>query len=163
MKLIYISLTLTFVLLSCIDKQIKSSDSKNIVQQNALKGIWTIKKYTFSQICAMDEKMANEWLNKSLIINDKLNFDYKKITSYKDVFENVNNCSVLNINKPDLINTDALFEINRDPLDELMINKSRIRVYKTTCADNPFSELVLNDKNEIIIRWDGVFFVLIKE
>jgi hypothetical protein len=89
-------------------------------------------------------------------------FDFQKIPSYKELFDNVNACSVLNANKPDIVSSEDYFDLSIDPLAELNIKTDKVAVYKTSCTDHPFSELILNDRNELIIRWDGVFFILKK-
>lgn len=166
MKVVFTYLTLMLFVLACSNKQTKqtNSDKSNLEtsQQITIKGTWTIKKYYFSDISAMDEKMADEWLNKSVRIDDELHFDFKS-TSYETIFRNENGCAVLNINKPEISATDKYFDTIRDPLAELKIKKSTINIYKTACKDNPFSEFVINDDKEIIFKWDGAFFIMTKE
>jgi hypothetical protein len=167
MKVAFTFLTFALFAFACNDKTAKQTNfNKTKIQTNQqiiLKGIWTIKRYYLSDISAMDEKMASEWLNKSLIIDDKLYFDFQKLASYKDIFKNENECNFRNIDKPEIVAVNKYFDTIRDPLSELKINKSTINIYKTTCNDNPFSEFVINENNEIIIRLDGAFFILIKE
>lgn len=167
MKITFTYLTLALLVFACSDKQTKQTNSnknsREATQQATIKGTWTIKKYFFSDISAMDEKTAGEWLNKSVRIDDKLHFDFQKITSYKDMFNNENDCPVINMDKPEVVTTDYYFDTIRDPLTELKINKLTINIYKTTCKDNPFSEFVINEEEEIIFRWDGAFFIMTKE
>jgi hypothetical protein len=60
------------------------------------------------------------------------------------------------------IGDEMYFDPSTNPLAELNIKTDKVAVYKTSCTDHPFSELILNDRNELIIRWDGVFFILKK-
>lgn len=167
MKVAFIYLILTISTLACGNKQTNQTTSSKSKSEKSLqidiKGIWTIKNYYFSDISAMDEKMAKEWLNKSVRIDDKLHFNFQEIASYKDIFKSENNCAFLNIGKPEVASKEIYFDAIRDPLTELKIKKSTINIYKTNCNDNPFSEFVINEDQEIIFRWDGVFFIMTKE
>lgn len=131
-------------------------------EQFTFKGTWRIKKYLFASISAMDEKMADEWLNKELRIDDGLFFDFQKIPSYKELFENESECSLLHVKEPDMVSTKDYFDPSTDPMEDLNIQTGKVAVYRTGCTDHPFSELILNDQLELIIRWDGVFFILEK-
>lgn len=142
-------------------KKINTKDSL-ISGKNIITGIWTIKQFYFAQISAMDEKTASEWLNKDLIINSKTHFNFDKIKAYKNVFKDENECEIINIKSPEITKPSNYFDTIRDPLSDLKIN-GVIKIFKTKCKDNPFSEFVLTENNRIIIHWDGVFFVLVKK
>lgn len=166
MKIVLTYVALSIAVFACNNRPVVSSKSNKpnpeAKEQFTLKGTWQIKKYLFASIRAMDERMADEWLNKQLLIGDEMYFDFQKIPSYKELFDNVNACSVLNANKPDIVSSEDYFDLSIDPLAELNIKTDKVAVYKTSCTDHPFSELILNDRNELIIRWDGVFFILKK-
>ncbi len=167
MKAAFTCLTLLLFALVCCNKQTErndnNKDNSEISKTISIKGIWTIKKYYFSDISAMDERMANEWLNKQVQIDNKLYFDFQKINSYKDDFKNENDCDIQNADKPEVVSTGIYFDSIRDPLAELKIIGSTINIYRTACQDNPFSELVINEDKEIVFKWDGVFFIMVKE
>lgn len=138
----------------------------NTIKENtpmtSIEGVWTVKRYVFSRISAMDNNMAEEWVNKRLIIQDIVEFSFQEISSYKDAFPAKLECGFYDLKKPRILPTSEVFDLVREPLTELGITKSSVAVYQTLCTDGPFSELILNDHSEIIILWDGVYFVLVK-
>lgn len=163
MKHLPIFIALFILVESCGQVDNKTINISEREKQISIKGTWTISKYYFAQISGMDEKMASEWLNKQLIIDDTLlHFDFQKIEYYKDLFKNENVCIIKNLNNPEIAPMSEYFDTIRDPLKDLKLTNSSIKIYKTNCKDNPFSEFVLSDNNEIIIQWDGAFFLLTK-
>lgn len=166
-KRILTFLLLGFFTLSCNDidqihNNTNKKDSQKIKKQS-ITGVWIIKKFYFSDISAMDEKTASEWLNQTLIIDDKIHFDFEKIGIYKEVFKDESECEIINLNKPEIIKSSDYFDAIRSPLADLRINETSIKIFKTKCKDNPFSEFVLTENNDIIINWDGAFFVLTRK
>ena len=142
MKNIVTLLFLGFLAVSCLDGQKNQTNTKKVELTNVpmtIAGTWTIKKYYFSDISAMDEKMASEWLDKTLIIDSNTHFNFENIQTYKEVFRNENDCEIINIEKPEIVKPSDYFDMNRDPVSDLNI-KGMIKIFRTKCKDNPFSE-----------------------
>jgi hypothetical protein len=126
----------------------------------SLEGNWTVFKFESAPISAMDDIDAKKWLQHNIIIkNGSIIFNNK----INDVLNNFNlkNCKIKNENKPFKKKAEDYFDKNIN-FEKIAPFGSSVLIYETSCDDSPFSNLILNSKNEIIISWDGVFFFLRK-
>jgi hypothetical protein len=154
---------------SCTEKKVDGTATVNAdslasaIKESEVKGTWVIRAYYFGEISAMDEKTAKEWMDRKLVIADKLYFDFDQVRSYREEFRGQLECDVMNIDSPEIILASEHFDPERPLFSDLKLDSSMIKVYKTSCPEHPFSEFILTGKSELIFTWDGAFFVLNKE
>jgi hypothetical protein len=130
-------------------------------QSPELKGSWIIYRFMPGTIYAMDEKTSKEWVGKKANFNKVLHFPYDEISGYKDVFKQ-NYCDYAIIESRWI--DPAEFEEEYNISMGLMgVRTNLLLILKTACGGTPFESIIVNDKNEIIILWDGVFFYLKRE
>jgi hypothetical protein len=159
-KIIYLLVASLFV--SCLEKESKPNETSTVKTEETskydLKGTWTIKKIIPGHIYAMDLKVANEFLEKQLIIDEYLHFEFKDISAYKE--NGTLKCSFLNIDKPDILPPNEYFG-QKQPLEEFKIDKNKIKVYETNC-ELFLSNFVMNEEGNLITSYDGIYFIFYK-
>lgn len=129
-----------------------------------LEGVWVAEKYKFSNISAMDDTTARQWIEKKAIIKEQLYFEYYKIQTYNDIFKDKNYCNFRVGQKREMVSPDKYFSDNYKMTPaKLGITQKEILVIHTNCNGTPFDEIVILKDNEIMICWDGVFFFLTRE
>jgi|GEM_PF-5432503 len=149
-----------FFITTLLHGQTKSKDDFK------LKGVWTVTKYTFCDISAMDDKIAQEWIGKKATVLKVIHFPYYNIPSYKDIFKNDCYCGYIDSRHlcPDtVISTEKYFSSYKINYSELGIKGKTIRLVRMLCKETPFGEVIVKNDNEIIIYWDGVFFTLTRD
>lgn len=130
-----------------------------------LQGSWTVTKYIFADISAMTDKIAKEWLGKKATVEKVIHFPYYDIPSYKDIFDQTY-CGYIDNRRlyPDtIVSTEKHFQQFKINYHSLGINKNNILLVRTACADTPFKEIIIKNDSELIIYWDGTFFVLTRD
>lgn len=127
-----------------------------------IKGEWRVTKYYFCGTSAMGDAEAKQWLNRKLIIGDKITFEFSKIPNYKTFKDEV--CSFGNSLTEEEVNSDEYFLKGfRCNPSSLKITEKKVILIKMKCGVSPFSEFIMKSASQIIVNWDGVFFELAKE
>ena len=124
---------------------------------------WTVSDFEFANMSAMDEEMALEWMGKKAIIDKQLYFEYQNIKSYKKIFEGDSFCTYSKGWTKEKVLTDSYFSDYGITAGELGIDQNEILIIHTPCAGTPFQDIVVKSDDEIIVSWDGVFFILTRE
>ena len=124
---------------------------------------WTVSDFEFANMSAMDEEMALEWMGKKAIINNQLYFEYKNITSYKNIFEGDSFCTYRKGWTKEKVFTDSFLSDYGITASELGIDQNEILIIHTSCSGTPFEDILIKSDDEIIVSWDGVFFILTRE
>jgi len=126
-----------------------------------IKGNWVVTKYYFCGISAMGDTEAKQWLNRKLVIGDKITFEFSKIPNYKTFKDEA--CSFGNSLTEQEVSTDEYFSKGfRCNPSSLKITEKKVILIKMKCGVSPFSEFIMKSSSQIIINWDGVFFELAK-
>jgi len=63
--------------------ELKNPESSQLNKKVTLDGKWRVTKYVFSDISAMDEKVASEWVGKVIEFSQVVVFPFSTIPSYK--------------------------------------------------------------------------------
>lgn len=126
----------------------------------SIRGVWTVSRYEYASVSAMDQATADEWVNRRLVIDTAVHFSFQKIPSYQTIFGNNTSCSLALDYEPVTVPASEFTDIQNAPMTALGIKDTNLTVYRTTCPDHPFSQFVLTENDELIIQWDGVYFVL---
>ena len=129
----------------------------------SFKDEWTVSDFEFANMSAMDEEMALEWMGKKAIIDKQLYFEYQNIKSYKKIFEGDSFCAYRKGWTKEKVLTDSYFSDYGITAGELGIDQNEILIIHTPCAGTPFQDIVVKSDDEIIVSWDGVFFILTRE
>lgn len=129
----------------------------------SLKGTWSVKKHHNRTVYAMNLEEVEEWMHRKFIISESITFEFDKMPNYANDFGDEMTCAINNLGQPESIAAEDYFERRFDPIEELDVFDSTLKIYRTTCLGNPFSTFVLTEKNEILTSWDGVYFVLTKD
>jgi len=137
--------------------------SKSVAEDESIMGTWIIRKYYFTTISAMDDKTAAEWLNKKATITDKLHFEYDQIPTYKEIFKDATDCSIVNPENPEIKTEEKYFGDQQLPPELVESKATIVKSYSTNCTDTPFGVFGITEKNEMIIEWDGAIFILNKK
>ena len=124
---------------------------------------WTVSDFEFANMSAMDEEMALEWMGKKAIINKQLYFEYKNIKSYKNIFEGDSFCTYRKGWTKEKVFTDSFLSDYGITASELGIDQNEILIIHTSCSGTPFQDILIKSDDEIIVSWDGVFFILTRE
>ena len=129
----------------------------------SFKDEWTVSDFEFANMSAMDEEMALEWMGKKAIIDKQLYFEYQNIKSYKKIFEGDIFCTYSKGWTKEKVLTDSYFSDYGITAGELGIDQNEILIIHTPCAGTPFQDILIKSDDEIIVSWDGVFFILTRE
>jgi hypothetical protein len=130
-----------------------------------LEGSWTVSKYTFADVSAMTDKVAQEWMGKKATVKKVIHFPYYDIPSYKNIFTE----SYCEYNRkrhlhPDtIVSTEKYFKDLKINSAKLGITAKTIKLVRTGCKESPFKEMIVKNEDEIIIFWDGTFFTLTRD
>ena len=124
---------------------------------------WTVSDFEFANMSAMDEEMALEWMGKKAIINKQLYFEYKNIKSYKNISEGDSFCTYRKGWTKEKVFTDSFLSDYGITASELGIDQNEILIIHTSCSGTPFQDILIKSDDEIIVSWDGVFFILTRE
>jgi hypothetical protein len=127
-----------------------------------LTGTWTIVKYHSAPISAMTDSESEEWVRKQVTFGNGISFPFSKISNYKDEFNDELTCGGQggHFSFSDSITSTTDFFGDKFNPKEVGITAKTVRVLKTNCSDTPFQEIAVKNDNEIIIQWDGIFFIL---
>ena len=153
------------IIVSLLTSPLIGQTTKEHTNDFHLKGSWTITKYISADISAMTDKIAKEWVGKKATVEKVIHFPYYDIPSYKDVFDQTY-CGYIDNRYlyPDtIVSTEKYFQQFKINYQSLGLNKNTILLVRTACADTPFHEIIIKNDNELIIHWDGIFFVLTRD
>ncbi|MDC1370438.1 hypothetical protein N8289_01220 [Flavobacteriales bacterium] len=126
-----------------------------------LKGTWTIISSKSAGISAMTDKAANQWLGKKATFKSFLEFEFHLIESYKELFKNSKKLDYKANQSREIVNSsDYFYEMWRTNIKSLEIPNKKILIIETECFETPFSEIIVISRDEIMIRWDGEFFIM---
>ena len=131
-----------------------------------LQGSWTISNYSFADISAMTDKVAQEWKGKKATVKKVIHFPYYDIPSYKDTFKGDTYCGYIEkryLHPDTIVSTEKYFEQFKINYTKLGITKKTTLLVRTNCSDTPFKEIIVKNDNEIIIFWDGTFFTMTRD
>lgn len=119
---------------------------------------WRIESFTFDKVSAMDSSQAKEWLGKVLFFDDSIHFDMQQIPSYTSLFSDQKPCKIKDITpfQVDPFEEGFIREQLENPINK---NVSFYHI-NTECKTSPNAHLTINSQLELIMLWDGMFFML---
>lgn len=128
-----------------------------IESRQSLDGVWKITRYVFDGMSAMNKAEASQWIGRIATIKANIiTFEFSKIAKYKTMFADVSSCTISNSSDPKRGKTTELY----DALQPTDIKADSAWLYSSSCKYTPFQSFAVTDNNELIMRWDGVIFIL---
>ena len=148
--LFIILILVTFLLVSCNINDMEISD--NIVAPDnsllPITGKWVIKDYKLGSISSIDEKTAEEYIDKEVLFHEKLvaiGDDYCLDPSFK----------IKNVNAADYL----IYQYKTNP-EFLNIDKDEIQIVSVKSKEQFFYEFIKESEENIVVNIDGAFFYL---